>query len=457
MSRREKLKVPKRRSFRSFIPDLSGGMDSVTDPRVLPISHAEQAYNLRVESGALENGYGIGTLGSIKSCMRIYFFKSYDDDTGRDSGHYLFYDGRYGAIYASTELTGQQIKIEGLEFLYPPLGVNYRLNGEDVFLLCGGEGMAVIDAQLNATMVESAPSITSLAMHNERMFVTIGGRKNAVWFSDDLDPTNWNTELDEGGFIELEGECGRLNKVVDFGGYVYVFRDYGISRLTAYGAQNDFSVTNLFVSSGKIYADTVAVCGDKIIFFASDGLYSFDGVSATRILRKYDGLMKDFMDPIACYCGGKYYLAASDYYLLGLDPKSGAVAVSVDMDIRSFSPITDYTGEVPIVHTTSGKIGKIDESGGILGAPLTKIWKSGMTDFGAPDKKKLLSEIYLDTKYPCTVTLQTEKGREKVLEFEGKRGVQRKRVKLAGTKVQIVISARGDISLARPAIKYSLI
>ena len=456
MAKREKMKLPKRRYYRSFVPDLSGGMDSVTDPRVLPLSHAEQVTNISVESGALENGYGIEYLNIDKSFTRVFFFKRYDDVTGKDSGCYIFYNEHDGGIYASEKLTSDLTRIGGVEFGARPIGVNYRLNGEDVFLLCGEEGMAVISSDLSGVMVESAPSITSLAMHNERMFVTIGGRKNAVWFSDDLDPTNWNPELDEGGFIELEGECGRLNKVVDFGGYVYIFRDYGISRLAAYGNQSDFSVTNLFVSSGKIYADTVAVCGDKIIFFASDGLYSFDGMSSTRILKKLDGIMKTFWEPKACYCGGKYYLAASDKYLLGLDPKSGAVAVSEAMNIRSFSPITDYGGDVPIVHMNNGTVAKIDRSGNYCGIVIPKIWRSGTSDFGSPDRKKLISEIYLDTKYPCTVTLRTEKG-EKTVNFEGKEGVQRKRVKLCGTKIQMEIRAEEKISAARPALKYSLV
>lgn len=66
-------------------------------------------------------------------------------------------------------------------------------------------------------------------------------------------------------------ERGALNRVISYLNYVYVFRDYGISRITAFGAQTDFSVSNLFVSSGKIYPRSVALCGDSVIFLRRTG------------------------------------------------------------------------------------------------------------------------------------------------------------------------------------------
>lgn len=157
--------------------------------------------------------------------------------------------------------------------------------------------------------VENAPDITSMALHYERLFVTVDGEKNAVWFSDDLDPTNWDASLAGGGFIQLIDERGSLNRVISYGGYVYVFRDYGISRITAFGAQTEFSVSNLFVSSGRIYPGSVALCGDTVLFLAEDGLYAFDGVSTVKMLKNLDGLFKNGERSCSYYADGKYYLA----------------------------------------------------------------------------------------------------------------------------------------------------
>ena len=109
--------------------------------------------------------------------------------------------------------------------------------------------MVVWDGVSDPYEVLDAPKISSMALHYERLFATVDGEKNSVWFSDDLDPTNWSMSLDEAGFIELIDERGALLKVVSFLDYIYIFREYGISRLTAYGDQTSFSVSNLFVSS----------------------------------------------------------------------------------------------------------------------------------------------------------------------------------------------------------------
>lgn len=448
------LKAPKRRTYRAFAHNLSGGMLRALDRRVLSFDRAEKAYNVDVSSGALKPAYGVSDTGLIFE--KVFYYTRYDEATDERTGIYLGY--REGKMYAVKDT---EKEIEGVFFASAPTGVNYRLYGEDVFLLCGEEGMAVVHADGSAVTVPSAPKITGLAMHNERMFVTIGGRKNAVWFSDDLDPTNWNPELDEGGFIELEGEGGATNKVVDFGGYVYIFRDYGIMRLTAYGDQSEFSLTGLFVSSGRIFADTVAVCGDRILFCASDGPYVFDGLSTTRILRDYDGAFAP-VKPVAAYSGGKYFLATKltetageeNDALLCIDPKTGSACLSEGISVRAFSPATEIGGEKLFCRTDRQTLGQVVRGAAYYDLPRTCLWQGSLSDLGSPDREKLVTELFIDTATPITVTVFTERGAREV-RFSGKRAVQRKRVNLIGTKVGIAITAQGDIDAARPALRFS--
>lgn len=455
---KKRLKIPGRSYTRVFAPNLSAGMNRRTDSRVLEFSRAESAYNVRTESGALRDGYGVEETEIEGYYSRIFRYKVYNEESERDEHYYIGYDERDGTIAVSGAGDEWQ-KIAGVSFASPPLGTNYRLNGEDVYLLCGEEGMAVVNPSFTAVTVSTAPKVTSLAMHNERMFVTIGGRRNAVWFSDDLDPTNWNPELDEGGFIELEGGSGRLNKVVDFGGYVYVFRDYGISRLTAYGEQSEFSVSNLFVSSGRIYADTVAVCGDRILFYAEDGLYSFDGLNTSRIVRALDGLVNGTVSPVGAYSAGKYFLSFSEKgeardSLTVIDPRTKEYSVTSGVRIDAFSPVTDERGEVLLVKTDRAEIGRVTAGARYYGESLPKVWRSGLGDLGAPERRKLITEAYVDTRYDCRIKVFTENG-EKSFSLSGKSAVQRLRVNLTGTKAGIEIAADGEISVARPVLIYA--
>ena len=457
------LQIPRRRYTRVFASDLSGGMDSFTDSRVLPFSRGEVAYNVCVESGALKNGYGAQATDVPARFHKVFCYKAYDETTARTRHILLAHDRESGKLYGGEGSPDDWQEIAGVTFAGAPMGTNYRLYGEDVFLLCGQEGMAVVYPDLRAVTVASAPDITGIAMHNERMFATIGGRRNAVWFSDDLDPTNWNPELDEGGFIELEGDRGRCNRVAAFGGYVYIFRDYGITRLTAFGNQSEFSVTNLFVSSGRIYADTMAVCGDRILFYADDGLYAFDGLSATRIARALDGIVRGDTLSCACYCNGKYWLATRqadgeethNVLLTALDPRTGKFSVHKGLCVRAFSPLVREAGETLWICSPDQEVlGEVRRGADYYGAPLKRQWRTGLGDLGAPDRRKLISDVYIDTAYDCTLTVRTERS-EKTFALRGKTEVQHKRVNLIGCKAQLEIAAQGDISVARPSLRYA--
>ncbi len=460
---RKAMRIPARRYARVTASDLSGGMNSFTDGRVLPFARGEAAFNVTVASGALKSGYGVAATTVPSARHKVFCYKVFDETDNKAKYYYIAHDAITGNVWGGGGAPDEWREIAGVHFACTPVGTNYRLYGEDVFLLCGEEGMAVIDARLHAVTVAAAPCITSLAMHNERMFVTIGGRKNAVWFSDDLDPTNWNPELDEGGFIELEGESGRLNRAVAFGGYVYVFRDYGISRLSAYGAQSDFSVTNLFVSSGKIFADTVAVCGDRILFLAADGLYSFDGLSTVRIARHLDGLIVPNDGATACYSGGVYWLAAArekqgdNELLVAIDPRAKVTSVGKGVRVQTFSPLMREEGETLCVCSPAQELlGEVRLGADYYGEPLKKTWRSGFGDLGAPDRRKLITDVFLDTAHDCTVCVRTERSKRTFV-FRGKREVQRKRVHLAGTKVQLEITAAGDMDIARPTLRYTVL
>ncbi len=452
---------PKRSYSRAFASNLSGGINSVSDSRVLNFADAEAAFNVRLDSGAMTSGYGVTATDIPAYYTKVFYYKYYDEYACEYKEWYLAYNRDDGKIYGGGENPDEWTETEGAFFSSAPSGVSYRLYGEDVFLLCGAEGMAVIDKTLRVVNVPDAPDVTSIAMHNERMFVTIGGRRNAVWFSDDLDPTNWNPELDEGGFIELEGESGRLNRAVAFGGYVYLFRDYGISRLTAYGEQSDFSVTNLFVSSGRIFADTVSVCGDRILFFASDGLYSFNGLSASRIYRNLDGLTENCDSALSCYFGGKYYLSAlcdgGESLLIVADPRTSSAAIHKDINVKSFSPIVGINGETLLVCSPDSPVlGKLESGADYFGTEQKRLWRSGMTDLSRPEKRKLISEVYIDTRFDCTVTVRTEK-KEKSFFVRGNKAVQRRRVNITGTKMQLEISAVGQVSVARPSVRFAVL
>lgn len=455
------------RYYKLTLPDFSAGVDASRDPRLLPITRAEQSFNFCLETGALTQGWGLSG-SDITDARRVWRYRRYDAES-QATENIVMYCSAQGDVFYRRQGDSAFTKLVAPRFTSPPFAVEYRLYGEDVIILCSEtDRMVVWNGVDDAYSVPDSPFVTSLTMHYERMFVTIAGQQSAVWFSDDLDPTNWNPELDEAGFIELLDERGRCLKAVSFNNYVYIFRDYGISRLSAFADQSDFSVTSLFVSSGRIYPDTVAVCGDVILFLASDGFYSFDGLSTRKILTNLTGLVCEGGHPVACWQGGQYRVAfrartgedtplGENNCLLTWDRHSGAYSLMRGADVRALCPVVTESDETLYAVLADGRVGICEKCGTLFGAPLKKIWQSGLTDLGHPDRSKRIAEMFVDTTDDILLTVRTEY-KARTFAVKGSAACRRIRVNMTGTKVGFTIeSMQAYASIARPAVRFALL
>ena len=471
MRRNDYLTVAAGKKSRVVISDFSGGADYEKDEGAGSVSRAADSFNFDFTGGELRTGYGLKNYAPLESfdVRSVWLFTRYDCDKGERDDIMLATDAD-GALYERHVSHGDVAfsKVSGVTFTGTPAFINYRLYGDDVVIMCSEkDGMYVYDGVNDAYRVDDAPTIKSMALHGERLFVTVGGEKKDLWFSEDLDPTNWDASLRGGGFIRMTDERGDLNRVISFLGYVYVFREYGISRVYATGRQTDFSVTNLFVAGGRIYPGSVTVCGDRVLFLAGDGLYAFDGVSANKILGKVSGVISDGENCAAIYSDGKYYLSFRRNYkptdepigcesthasyvnnmLLVLEIAGGKYSLTRGVDVTGFAR---SDGEV-IAITSCGETGTVEKCGSNLGTPLKKVWVVPKTDMGTSDKKTV-REIRLFTKTAATVTLKSDTG-SLAVNFPGGRDVQRKRVSFSGRRIGFGISTCADEALvSRPSL-----
>ena len=452
---------------RLVIPDFSSGVDFFSDESVTTVTRAKDCYNFSFADGALKEGFGLTAYDRFSDILlaSVWLYKRFDAESGAADDRLIAAakDGKLYVCSASGE--DQAVRLGDITLTSVPSFVNYRLYGTDVVLICSAtDGMFVYDGVNLPYHVDNAPNITSMVLHYERLFVTVDGEKNAVWFSDDLDPTNWDASLAGGGFIQMVDERGALNKVISYLNYVYVFRDYGISRITAYGAQTDFSVSNLFVSSGRIFPGSVALCGDAVVFLADDGLYMFDGVSTKKMLKGLDAIIESGENSCAFYADGKYYLAfrrvtdadtvgceAGEYVnnaLLVLDLNGGDYSLSRGVDIACFCrPDSGRT----IAVTGDGKAGRVEKCGALFGVPLLKKWRVPKTDLGDV-RKKFVREICLASEGDVRIVLRSDT-REKSVEFGGGAEVQKKRVTFPGRRIGFdIISEEASACVSRPSL-----
>lgn len=425
-------------------------------------------YDMKADSGALKENYGTENLknsdGSAVAFRNVniknfYRYTRYDEAESKfyDSAAVLYEDGAF-YLYNLTDGTYNNIgTLNG-----NPKAVQYRLNGDDVLILTSKEDKMLVLNGTVLTRIEDAPDVTSMCVHYERLFCTVSGRKNAVWFSDDLDPTNWNITLDEAGFIEFADEGGALNKVISFSDYVYAFRTYGITRISAYGDQTDFYARNLFVSSGRIFADTVAVCGDKVMFLSGDGIYRFDGLDTVNITKNSTILFSgtDNSDASAAYYNGKYYLSCK----LNLDDGIKNCVVIYDFIKGSYSIVSDENIKMFVNYGSEERycLLALKENGKTIlcvnenGSDKIKRWISPETDFSAPESNKIIREIYILTETACCVTVKSDSA-VKTFELLGSVYPQKIKTCIKGINFSFEFkSSSNTVKIARPVIIFDM-
>ncbi len=460
MIKQKNKKVAKSTRITVTLTNFSGGINNNVDEQVLPFKTAKIAYNFKFNEGVLSDGISLNkatipngnyvdggeeeALIPLKLPTGFYAAKGYHYtfcdpannyqrsdkivmvNTARLIKHWTISNTLSGAVDTTARTLLADIPFDA---------VNYRLNGEDVMIFTyKDKPMQVYNAggETLLTTVNDAPNIISMCVHYERLFAVVASNRDAIWFSEELNPTAWNVDLSGAGFIEMVDERGPLTKVLSFNGYVYIFREYGIARLTAYADQTSFSLNQLFTSSGRIYEDTITICGNRIMFLASDGLYSFDGVNATKLVMGIESMFKSGGESaVGGYYQGKYYLSCKLDYgddvkvvcekasahinnsLIEIDLKTGVLSVYRGMDISSFVNIkaSDFYAMFCIFASyTKTAVGMIDKRGGMMVThQMPKSWQTPYTNFGYAGREKVLREIKIQSQQNATIKITTDK------------------------------------------------
>ncbi len=479
-------------TFSSF----ASGMTSEVDEGILSYKYAKRCYNYRVENGALRDGIGFEPLKlpisrddlsnertiimePNQKVEKMWLYTYYDQENMRTDYRILYYNRgqiRWIPIYSFGPYSG--ILASVIYNTSVPNAINYRLNGEDYIIFSSPtDGMWKYNANKMAEKVENGPCLVSMCLHYERLFAILeDGERHRLSFSESLDPTNFNISLDEGGFIDMQDDRGRLIKVVSFNDYVYVFREFGVARVSAYGDQTTFSVTQLFASSSKIYANSICVCGDIILLLTRDGLYSFNGTTTSKITLGIESLMEGIVNEkcSSIYHNGKYYLALklnfnddekigceeyeggyTNNAIIELDLKTGDISITRGIDICSMLLVDD--GDIcKLLACFNGEyekdIAQMTHDGLFFGTPLKKCWVSPKSNLGYPTQIKRIKEVFIKTKSPCKVKITTE-STSKTFLLKGSDITQRLRPNVFGEQVEVsFISESGDTDISCPYI-----
>ncbi|MCR5553455.1 MAG: hypothetical protein K6F08_01795 [bacterium] len=451
----KRIKKPFVKKSKIKLSSFQNGLNLKLDENLTPLTYAVKFYNFSNKSGSLTKGLGLADFCQVLNqpdfsdldeinVTKVFYSKKFNNslNVNQDQLGIVSNDLNFYSIPLNSNQTFELTNHIGVALNNSDItAINYNLDGEDSTLISSpNDSLVVWPTENEIYRVIDCPRITSMCVHYERVFATVGDDENTIWFSDDLDPTNWSLSLTEAGFIKMQDDRGGCRKVISFNGYVYVFRDYGIARISAFGDQNQFSVSQLFVSSGKIYANSVVLCGNEVVFLATDGLYKFDGINCVKIL---DGLTPAFtsvdnQNCCATYFENKYYLACKFNYsdntqaentaynnaLIEVDLSKKTAIFMRGVDVKSLTAINcdNYRGVVVCAKKFSDsnyKIMALNQSGEAFGEALTKVWESPLTDLGYPESEKTLCELIVSTKTDITFVIENEKEDVKSFQISG--------------------------------------
>ncbi len=195
-----------------------------------------------------------------------------------------------------------------MTFDSPPITLSYKNDDQDAIILTSKEKMMIWKTNFSPYDVENVPIITSMCMNDGVLFCTIKEPAFKVWYATDLDAENIGNIGENSDYISLEDDLGDARKIIAFDGDVFVFRDYGISKISY--LQKSITVSQIYSSNSKIIANSVSQCGNSVIFLTFDGLYTFNGVKVNKLDFNFHTLLDGANNgAVASSLGNYYYLA----------------------------------------------------------------------------------------------------------------------------------------------------
>lgn len=416
----------KRYRFSSF-----KGFDVRSSVNTLPCDYCEDVYNFGFDNGNLTGGAGLSRFAY--KCEDASDYELPPLPEGYEgarmfSGKLSDENGPFECVILSADDKLTYIRLGKDEQWAENIPVDRKftsaigyLHGDtDLMLLGGGgEGLYVMSSE-GGEYAADALAITDMCTHYERVYAVVDSARTSVWFSDAFDPYNWNVSLDEGGYISLDGSLGEVQRVVSFEDYIYIFCEYGIYRLTAYADQLQFSVKRVHCDCGRIFKDTIAVCGAVVIFVTCDGVYSMDGYDVMRLTDRLDEILNGAENLRALYCDGKYYLSLEkeheDYIYGYTSDGKGADALVVTDTEKGTVEIYRGTGIydmcvlagkrqncVLTLSALSPYVARLDESGIFFSEPPFRYWLARDIDFNEHVNKKYILGVDYCTDTPFTL------------------------------------------------------
>lgn len=360
----------------------------------------------------------------INEVKGVTYFKQYFPASGNTQHRILVYgDDKKLYINQLLDYDYDLYWLYKLEFNSAPVTLTYKKDDADAIILACEDSMVVWKTNFSPYKISNVPIITSMCINDGVLFCTIKDPAYKVWYATDLDAENIGNISKYSGNISLDDELGYARKILTFNENLYVFRDYGISKINFISTDNILT-SQVYVSDTKIFANTVHVCGNVIMFMTKNGLYAYNGVKVSKINTTISSML-DFSNEriVASSLAGKYYLALrlrfdddkqffceqDDYInnaIVVLDSSDYSYEIIRGVDVASMLAVKTEVFEKLLLTFNTGhtdKVGQIIEESTCFNESLPKFWASG--ELIENNKRKMATKLTVYAKQDVKINV----------------------------------------------------
>lgn len=146
----------------------------------------------------------------------------------------------------------------------------------------------------------------SIAVFKERLFVA--GKRILRWSAIFKYENLVDDETQMAGSVQFpDEESGIFIKLVPIKDTLYLFRERGLLKITAYADTLNFKAVPMPYACGQIIQGSVARCGDNVYFLTENGLCVFDGNVCAHVPNAGEGLIDLTKAVHGFCCKGEYF------------------------------------------------------------------------------------------------------------------------------------------------------
>ncbi len=473
------------------------GMKSEIDDSVAGPNICKNFYNLSYSDGALKTGLGFKDLEvpsnteDLETCHTYYCMPDFVDEIeglwldsyySKDEGRYeymlYFYasDKKLYEAYLIDTFYGMVFSTTDALTTYPFFQCHHKVGNQDCIVFFADDIMVSFcgPVEYNHT---GTPALISCVEYYDKLFGIAKTNLNQLIYTTIKNLNEW-TEA-KSTKIDFMDEKGFFTTLVSFKDYVYLFREYGITRLSVFSSKDDYSYTHLYTSTSKIFEKSVCVCGDSIFFMTRNGLYSFNGSSVTKRCSDYDDYFKN-LDNTNCRSAclnGKYYFATKCKFdddekmgcengeyvnnvLFEIDIHTFALNVYRGVDVRDMVAIDNpYMCKLCACFYNEYKqhLGQLEFNGKTFNDVNKKSWKSYSTDLNCYGKRKKIKKIVLKTIGNIQLEIVSDE-ETKIINFNGDDKEQEKSVCIYGKTFQFCFKTdEAQCEISKPMIVFDVV